>query len=326
MKNTISCLLLAGAIFAANANAAIPKTKLFHSFVDKMVSEHNFNPNEIKLWLADVEIKDSILKAISRPAEGLAWYKYRKIFLTPSRIQGGVQFWHQHNAALADAEQKYGVPASIITAIIGVETRYGSNTGSYRVIDALATLGFAYPKRAKFFLKELENFFILCREQKINPLEPTGSYAGAMGIPQFMPSSFRNFAADAEDDGKKDIWNNPADAIASAANYFAKHQWRTGGGVAFPASSRGQDFRTALNKDLKPSLTWAQLQALKITVEHDIAPSEKVKLLSYQQEDGEDLWVGLHNFYVITRYNHSPLYAMAVFQLSEEIKKHKRLH
>jgi membrane-bound lytic murein transglycosylase B len=245
--------------------------------------------------------------------------------MTDKRIKGGVTFWQENEVTLSEVESKTGVPAEIIVAIIGVETQYGGNTGHHRVIDALSTLGFAYPKRSQFFLGELESFLILCREEKMNPLEPTGSYAGAMGIPQFMPSSYRAYAADFENDEKRDIWNNPADAIASVANYFIKHHWQKGGEIAFPVISEGDTYQQVLTKGLKPDLKWLDLQALSVSSQQTLKPDEPVKLLAYQQEEESDLWVGLHNFYVITRYNHSPLYAMAVYQLSEAVAEKNEL-
>ena len=193
------------------------------------------NPNLMSLFQS-VEIKEDILKRISSPAEGLPWYKYRKIFMTEARINGGVKFWRENEPALTAVEKQTGVPAEIIIAIIGVETLYGQKTGNYRVIDALSTLAFAYPPRSKFFLSELENFLLLCRDEHINPLEPTGSYAGAMGMPQFMPSSFRTYAVDFDNDNHRDIWHNKSDVIASVANYFVKHQWQTGQAIAIPVS------------------------------------------------------------------------------------------
>ena len=284
-----------------------------------MVEKHQFDDAELKQLFQSVEIKEKIIKTMERPAEGLPWYKYRKIFMTDKRIKGGVKFWQENEVALSEVEAETGVPAEIIVAIIGVETQYGENTGHHRVIDALSTLGFAYPKRSKFFLGELESFLILCREEKMNPLDPTGSYAGAMGIPQFMPSSYRAYAADFENDKKRDIWNNPADAIASVANYFIKHHWLKGGAVAFPVTTEGDAYQQALTKGLKPDLKWNELQALSVNSQQTLKQDESVKLLAYQQEEASDLWIGLHNFYVITRYNHSPLYAMAVYQLSTAI-------
>lgn len=242
--------------------------------------------------------------------------------MTEARIEGGVKFMQDNASALAVTQQKYGVPPEIITAIIGVETSYGKNTGSYRVIDALSTLAFNYPKRSPFFTGELENFLLLCREEHIDPLQPTGSYAGAMGIPQFMPSSFRSYAADFEGDYHRDIWNNPADAIASVGNYFYKHHWQRGQPVAFQAAVQGNAYRKALGGDLKPDRTIVQLKALNVESIETASPNQKAKLLAFELEQGEELWLGLDNFYVITRYNHSPLYAMAVYQLSRAIAEH----
>ena len=320
MKKIFARLLFcSGLIISSNALAAIEETELFNGFVSNMVEKHQFDDAELKQLFQSVEIKEKIIKTMERPAEGLPWYKYRKIFMTDKRIKGGVKFWQENEVALSEVEAETGVPAEIIVAIIGVETQYGENTGHHRVIDALSTLGFAYPKRSKFFLGELESFLILCREEKMNPLDPTGSYAGAMGIPQFMPSSYRAYAADFENDEKRDIWNNPADAIASVANYFIKHHWLKGGAVAFPVTTEGDAYQQALTKGLKPDLKWNELQALSVNSQQTLKQDESVKLLAYQQEEASDLWIGLHNFYVITRYNHSPLYAMAVYQLSTAI-------
>jgi membrane-bound lytic murein transglycosylase B len=307
-----------------NARAEVEDTELFNRFVNTMTSKYQFDATEIKQLFKSVDIKQNIIKAMNRPAEGMPWYKYRKIFMTDSRINGGVKFWQENETALTKVAAEYGVPAEIIVAVIGVETRYGENTGSYRVIDALSTLGFAYPKRSAFFLSELENFLILCRDEKMNPLQPVGSYAGAMGVPQFMPSSYRAYAADYEKDGKSDIWNNAADAIASVANYFARHHWRRGHAITFPVLAEGDAFQRALVKGLKPDRKWLDLQAFSVSAKAKIEATEAVKLLSYEQEKGRDLWVGMHNFYVITRYNHSPLYAMAVYQLSEAVYHKKQ--
>lgn len=299
------------------------ETEAINAFIRKMVTTHQFDESELHALFDSVEIKDDILKRISSPSEALPWYKYRKIFLTEARINAGVQFWRDNEQALAAAEKQYGVPAQIIIAIIGVETLYGKNTGNHRVIDALSTLAFAYPPRSKFFLSELEQYLLLCREENINPADPVGSYAGAMGMPQFMPSSFRNFATDFDNDNHRDIWHNKSDVIASIANYFAKHHWQAGQAIVFPATAKGTKYKSALNKDLKPDLTFTELKSLQINTSRPLPISNKAKLLAFEQEQGEELWVALDNFYVITRYNHSPLYAMAVYQLSQAILNKK---
>ncbi|MGZ4959556.1 MAG: lytic murein transglycosylase B [Methylomonas sp.] len=307
-----------------SVSAEVANTDSFRHFVSHMVKQHHFKEAELRKLFKSVEIQQPILEAISKPAEAKPWFQYREIFMTEARIAGGVQFWQENAAALQAVERHYGVPAEIIIAIIGVETRYGAHPGKYRVIDALSTLGFAYPPRSEFFLKELENFLLLAREEHVDPLQPIGSYAGAMGLPQFMPSSFRNFAVDFDADKKRDIWHNGSDAIASVAHYFVRNGWQVAAPIAFPVSATGEAFRQALSKGVKPDTTVAHLRALQIDVPSQVAGTESVKLLSYQQTGGEDLWIGLHNFYVITRYNHSPLYAMAVYQLSQAIADRKK--
>jgi membrane-bound lytic murein transglycosylase B len=281
-----------------------------------MVTKHHFNQNELTSLLAQAQIKDDILKKIAKPAESLSWSKYRPIFVNLKRIEAGIEFWQAHETTLNTVAQNYGIPAEIIVAIIGVETSYGKHAGNYRVIDALNTLAFAYPKRSQFFSQELEQFLLLCREQHINPLNPTGSYAGAMGIPQFMPSSYRTYAQDFNGDNYRDIWKNPDDAIASVANYFKQFQWQTGEAIAFTANARNENYKQLLSDDLKPNTTLAQLTALNVSINQTLPNNTAIKLLALDNE----LWATLPNFYVITRYNHSPLYAMAVFQLSLELK------
>jgi membrane-bound lytic murein transglycosylase B len=312
------CLLL----ISCNTST-IKDTKSVDAFIEQMVTKHQFDKAELDDLFKTVEIKQDILKRIASPSEGMPWYKYRKIFLTDARIDAGVQFWRNNAAALATAEQQYGVPPEIIIAIIGVETLFGKNTGDHRVIDALSTLGFAYPPRSKFFLGELENFLLLCRDEHLNPSDPLGSYAGAMGMPQFMPSSFRTYAVDFDHDNRRDIWHSNNDVIASVANYFAKHHWQAGQIVAVPVTAKDTNYKSALNSNLKPNLSVAGLESLNLIISRQIPLDSKVKLLSFEQQQGEELWAGLDNFYVITRYNHSPLYAMAVYQLSLSILNKK---
>jgi len=311
-------------LISLDCRAEIKHNPALATFIAHMHQQYQFDPEKLALLFASASIKDSIIKAISTPAEGLPWYKYREIFLTDDRINDGIKFWRANNLTLASVAQQYGVPAEIIVAIIGVETRYGKHTGHYRVIDALSTLGFAYPPRSQFFQSELENFLLLCREENIDPLEPTGSYAGAMGIPQFIPSSYRHYAVDHDGDQHRDIWKNPADAIASVANYFFQHHWQPGAAVAYPVQADGNAYLSKLDKGLKPDLTIQSLKSVQITAPESLAENTEVKLLAFEQENQTALWVGLHNFYVITRYNHSPMYAMAVYQLSQAILDHRQ--
>ena len=324
-RRLIASLFLALLGQAAHCEA-IENTPLLRQFVKKMVKKHHFDATKLNALLKSAKLKNDILKAVSKPAEGhTPWHQYQKLFLTEQRINGGIQFWQENQQALTDISQKYGVPAEIIVAIIGVETSYGQNTGHYRVIDALATLGFFYPKRSALFLTELENFLLLCQEERINPLLPVGSYAGAMGMAQFMPSSVRSYAVDYNGDKRKDIWHSPADVMASVGHYLAKYGWKRGQPIAYPVTANGEKYQRALlSKTLSPDLSLAQLQTLNVAIPAKMDLKLRAKLLSFEYEKTTGLWLGLNNFYVITRYNHSALYAMAVYQLSAAIFAKKR--
>ncbi|MFV0456455.1 MAG: lytic murein transglycosylase B [Pseudomonas sp.] len=285
-----------------------------------MKRDYGFAGEQVVELLKQAERKQVILDAISRPAERVKpWKEYRPIFITDSRIAQGVDFWRQNEAALSRAEAEYGVPAEVIVAIIGVETFYGRNTGNYRVIDALATLGFDYPPRQPFFRQQLREFLVLAREEQVDPLTLKGSYAGAMGLPQFMPSSFRAYAVDFDDDGHIDIWNNPVDAIGSAANYFKQHGWTAGEPVVVRASISGDAFEQGLTVGLEPVMNATQMRDLGWQSEATIPDDTAVTAFRLEGAEGDEFWLGLPNFYVITRYNRSVMYAMAVHQLSEEL-------
>jgi membrane-bound lytic murein transglycosylase B len=310
-----------GASFPLQTQANIADRTDVQAFIQQMAKRPGFARGELEKLFRQVDIQDKVLDAISKPYEAKPWYQYRKLFLTEARIQGGLTFWANNQAALADASRRYGVAPEIIVAIIGIETSYGQNTGNYRVIDALSTLTFNYPKRADFFRKELESFLVLSKQEGIDPLIPKGSYAGAMGLPQFMPSSYLNFAADLDGDHKRNIWSNPADAIGSVANYFSHHGWQTGEAVAFPASIEGDKYHHLLGKDLRPSHTLTQLMSagIRLPSKPSLPSTTKAKLLALDGEASTEYWLTLQNFYAITRYNHSPLYAMAAHQLSQEL-------
>ena len=284
------------------------------------VVEQGVDPTWAAALLDQAERKQSILDAISRPAEKTKpWYDYRKIFLTDKRALEGVAFAQQNAETLAKVSDQTGVPASVITAIIGVETFYGRITGSYRVIDALATLAFDYPKRSPFFTRELQNFLVLAYETGKDPLALKGSYAGAMGYGQFMPSSYRAYAVDYDGDGVADIWTNADDAIASVANYFLRHGWQPGAPVIVPANYDG-DSSEIFAGGLKPEKTVGEL------AEEGFAPRSATDIslvatpLRLEGSEGYEYWLCLENFYVITRYNHSAMYALSVWQLSQEIE------
>ena len=292
------------------------------AFVDRMVEEHNFNREELMALMNEAKVKESILKSIKRPAEkAKPWHEYRKIFVTSTRISGGVEFWDKNAEALKAAEEKYGVPPELIVAIIGVETRYGGNMGKYRVIDALSTLAFNYPRRSQFFTKELENYLLLTRDQNMDPTSLKGSYAGAMGFGQFMPSSYRHYAVDFNGDGRVDIWTDTEDAIGSVANYFVEHGWQPGKPIAVITNPLPNADMTVVNDDLKPRWTVGQLADKGFPTTAQVTRDMPANVFSLDTDTGMQYWIGLENFYVITRYNHSRLYAMAVYELGQEIIK-----
>jgi membrane-bound lytic murein transglycosylase B len=323
------CLgLFAGLTLSVSAVADYSKHPLAAAFVDEMVQQHGFTAAEINQVLSNAQKRQPILDSIARPAEkSKTWKEYRPIFIIPMRVTNGVNFWNENREALARAEKEYGVPAEVIVSIIGVETNYGKNTGSWYVIDALTTLAFDYPPRAPFFRSELVNYFILTREQKHNPLEFKGSYAGAMGYGQFMPSSYRNFAVDFNGDGFTDIWNSPTDAIGSVANYFKKHGWQAGKSVVVPAKlTRARDKVLAnndFNKVVPPQLNVSDWKKVGVAPLTQLAADFPAIAIEFEGAKGLEYWFGLQNFYTITRYNRSPMYAMAVYDLSLEIKKAK---
>jgi peptidoglycan lytic transglycosylase B len=309
---TLSC---AGDNYGEHPNATV--------VIDELVVEEGFDRQELIELFTQAERKDSILTAIARPAEkSKPWYEYREIFLNKQREDQGVEFYAKHRVTLERAEREFGVPAEIIVAIIGVETYYGRVAGSYRVLDALSTLAFDYPPRSPFFTAELKNFLILARDQGMDPTELVGSYAGAMGYGQFMPSSYRSYAIDFDNDEIVDIWTNPVDAIGSVANYFKQHGWREGEVVvsaATAAADTPDDIFVQRRDDLKPVRTVAQFAADGVVAKMQLDPNALATAMKFELKDGYEYWLGLHNFYVITRYNHSAMYAMSVYQLSQRL-------
>jgi membrane-bound lytic murein transglycosylase B len=302
---------------------ATTERKEVRTFIDDMVHKHDFDRAELNQLFSKVALRPKIIDAITRPAEAKPWHKYRPIFVTETRIKEGVDFWHKHEAELARAEQVYGVPPEIIVAILGVETRYGRHKGRYRVMDSLSTLAFNYPKRSKFFRSELEQYLLLTREEKLDPLTINGSYAGAMGKPQFISSSYRHYAVDFDGDGRRDLWNNTADAIGSIANYFRRHKWQPGGKIVSPAIVGSNHIQVLVKQGIKPHSTVAELRQRGVTAKTKLDMEALGALIELETLAGREYWLGLNNFYVITRYNHSQLYAMAVYQLGQEILKRK---
>ena len=291
------------------------------AFIDDLVATEGFNRQSIQDVLGAARYQPKIIESISKPAERtLTWAEYRRIFITSSRISGGQKFMMEHRDVLKRASAEYGVPAEVITAVIGVETLYGRYLGRYRVLDALMTLGVAYPPRSRFFNSELRHFLLLTRDESQDPETPVGSYAGAMGFGQFISSSYRNYAVDFDGDGIRDIWTNKTDAIGSVANYLALHGWREGEGTIVRLSGPGKGKEVLFNQSLKASSTIGEFaEKTGVMVPGGLDVEMPVTPIRLAGETGDEYWLGLPNFYVITRYNHSRLYAMAVLQLSEAI-------
>jgi membrane-bound lytic murein transglycosylase B len=281
----------------------------------------------LRKLLNGAKSQPAIIDAMNRPAEkAKPWYEYRPIFMTEKRIQEGADFWIAHRQELDRASVKTGVAPEYLAAIVGVETFYGRLTGSYRVLDALATLAFDYPARAKFFRDELEQFILLARDLGLDPKAVKGSYAGAMGAPQFMPSNYRRYAVDASADGHIDLWNNWADVCASVGNYLKEHGWNAGEPVLSDAAVDGDKTAELDGRKLALSDTVESLQAKGVNFDSSLPPEAPALLIAADESDGVHWRVGYNNFYVITRYNHSALYAMAVYELASAMKQRILLH
>ncbi|HVI58581.1 MAG TPA: lytic murein transglycosylase B [Luteimonas sp.] len=299
---------------------ALPLERRIDAFVDYASQMYGVDPRRIRDTLAQAQYQQSIIDAISRPAEKVKpWRDYRPIFLNDARIQGGRDFYAANRAALDRVAADTGVPAPYIVAIIGVETNYGRITGKYRVLDALYTLAFWHPKRAPFFAGELAQLFALAKDEpQLDVLALQGSYAGAMGMGQFMPSSYRNWAKDGDGDGRRDLLDHTPDVFASIANYFVVHGWQRGGAVAARAT-RDPGAADFVPDELDPVYPLSMLAARGYRPQPGEPVAEGATLLSLDGEAGKEYWLGYRNFYVITRYNHSPMYALAVHQLAQAI-------
>lgn len=281
-----------------------------------MVEKHQFKRAELEVVFARAQHLPTVIEAISRPATLKPWPEYRAAFVNPERIKFGIKFWRKHRKSLQNAEQKYGVPQEIILAVIGVETVFGRDIGKYRVLDSLTTLAFDYPRRSDFFRSELENYLLLARDEQYNLLDIRGSYAGAMGIPQFMPSSHRKYAVDFNGNRRVDLIGEPTDAIGSVANYLRGYGWVSGKTIAVRAQA-------GLNSDTGGSMaqrTIAAWSAAGVVPGESVPQEETARLADFTIKDGKEYWLVFGNFDVITRYNNSDFYAMTVFQLAEALK------
>ena len=295
------------------------------SFVNEVVARDLLKRKAVLALLAKAEPQPKILELMTRPAEKVTpWWEYREQFLTPERIDLGVQFWADHRQSLERISAERGIPPEYLIAIIGVETRYGRSTGKYRVLDALATLAFDYPPRSDYFRSELEQFMLLAQEDKLNPLTTTGSYAGAMGAPQFMPSTYRHYAIDADTDNKRDLWGDWDDIIASVANYLQGHGWEPGGPVIAEAHLEPDPTFQINPGKVDLNETVDSLNAHGVKVDMSVPGDTPAVLIAAEQQDGPAYRVGFKNFYVITRYNGSARYAMSVYDLAQAIAQ--RVH
>jgi membrane-bound lytic murein transglycosylase B len=295
-------------------------------FVAEMVKKHGFNRKELSRVLSQAQYQPAIVRAMDQPPESAlnSWQAYRAIFIRPERIDAGAQFWIRNADALKRAAGEYGVPENVIVGIIGVETTFGKNIGTYRVIDALATLAFDYPKRSAYFREELEHYLVFSRDQGINPLRVKGSYAGAIGIPQFMPGSYRRFAVDFDGDGHINLATSPADAIGSIGNFLKSHGWVQGQPVALGAEVTGDGWRKLAGSGIVPGTRLSDLKSYGVKVAADL-PGDTLCALIELETPGQasDFRVTLQNFFVLTRYNRSNLYAAAVLDLATEVERAK---
>lgn len=322
MKLRMLVAALAAIPCFAHADAAFLARADVQRYIDEQVATGRFNRPELEAVFANVELKPRILDILDRPSTSRPWYQFRNSFYNERLLNDGVTFWRAHADALARAEQVYGVEPEMIVAILGIETHYGRNTGSFRVADALSTIGFNYPRRAEYFRNELTELLLLAHEERLDPLTLKGSYAGAMGLPQFMPSSFRKWAVDFDGSGHRDIWNNPDDAIGSVANYFHLHGWIHGDDIVVPAVVQpGADVAGLSADKFNLRYTAGQLAAMGIQPQVPLPVRARAVLVPLEVAPGvTDYWLGLNNFYVITRYNKSTLYAKAAQEIAREIK------
>ncbi len=308
-------------LFAATPAAAFDASREdVRAFVDEMKLKHGLDPEWLDEVVGRATRQQRILDLISRPAERVKpWHEYRDHFLTEQRVREGVEFWMRHRDRLARLERETGVDARIVVGIIGVETFYGRITGSFSVLDALATLAFDHPPRSPFFRSQLEHFLLLSREESIDPFAVKGSYAGAMGAPQFMPGSYRVYAVDGDGDGRRDLWGSWDDVLASVANYLVEHGWRGGEPVVVAADLDYPGVEGLVANRLALEKTVGSLRALGVRFETALPDDAPAMFVDVAGDGGPELRVGFANFYAITRYNRSVMYALAVNDLGTSI-------
>ena len=322
MRNLASCLtalLMVSMMALMNVALGAASEEELRQFSARVAKQHKLDEQWIRKTLGQAKLKQAVRNAYKRTAESKPWSEYRPIFVTKKRARAGHRFWRKHDADMRRAEEKYGVPAAIIAAIIGVETFYGTYMGKYRVLDSLYSLAFYKWKRQKFFTRELEQFLVLSAEGHVDPLTVKGSYAGAMGLPQFISSSYRAYSVDFDADGKRNLLTSESDAIGSVAAYLKRHGWRRGAPVAAPTAVTGAYKVAPYKRNKKPKVGIGKLHAAGVKAFPKLPAKTPAMVVRLRGSAGREDWVALKNFYVITRYNHSSLYAMAVYQLAEMI-------
>jgi membrane-bound lytic murein transglycosylase B len=299
---------------------SVDESPVLRQFVDDMVAKYQFDRDALRGWLAQAEIREDIIEAVYRPKENLPWHEYRKLFVNDERARLGLAFWKANAEAVFRASSEYGVPPEIVVAILGVETRYGRQGGGYRVLDALVTLTLRYPERSEFFRGELAEFLLLARELGASPLALKGSYAGAMGVPQFIPSSYRRYAVDFDGDRKRDL-SDVEDAIGSVANFLKKHGWRRDEPIVGEVKLEGSMYSWLENNGLEPRISLQQLSRYGILPVQTTDDRQLAAILTFEGEDGPLHRLGYNNFYVLTRYNRSKNYSMAVVELARQLRR-----
>lgn len=313
--------LLFAALIAAPACALdIDQYPELRVFIKAFSEKQSYPEATLRAAFAQVRLRPEIIEAMERPREAQPYYEYRKQFLTDGHLQRGAQFWKQHATTLERVSKKYGVAPEIIVAILGVETQYGRNKGEYPVVDALTTLWLQHPPRSDFFKRELEEYFLLVREMRIDPSSIKGSYAGAIGLPQFIPSSYRRYAVDGDGDGQRDLAKNPDDAIASIGNFLSVHGWVAGQAPVDDVELRGTLYFWIEKLGVKPALTVSGLTQYGVLPRTAVPPERRAALIAFESDAGPYYRLGYDNFYVITRYNRSKRYAMAVVELAERLR------
>ena len=297
------------------------------AFIEQFAAEHDFSRARLKRWFAHAKVQPGIIKAMMRPTTALPWYEFRASHVSAARINSGLEYWNRYATLIAQAAEASGVPPEMLVATIGIESFYGRRAGTSNVFNALYTLAFNYPPRAERFRNELAEFLLLSREMNFDPLEVKGSYAGALGLPQFLPSSYRLYAVDLDGDGKRDLWSH-ADAIGSIANYYKMHGWQPGELVLSPIEQSteplSEEFKTLVERGIQLHTTVGAVKRTGATPAVLVDDATKATVFAVETESGTRYWLGFNNFYVITRYNRSVNYALAVYELAQQLRELQR--